>query len=309
MFRPARVFLLALVLALALIPSSSPASVLWFGDKDGLHQIDIPSNVVVADVALETPLAIAANAADGSAWVLTQSRLAHVASTGALLFDRDVRDLGSGLGAPRLLALNPNDGSVWAGFENKTLRFDGDGALLHTLAVSAADFAVAQDGSLWVAGPSALQHFDSNGHLLHSAAFGGTRRIKSIALDDAGGVLWLAGEKEVLKLSLTAPHPVLFSFFARETSSAISLDIQTGNLWLLGQQGLFSYGRDGTPLVSRDLRDFTIANPAAMLFDFASQSAWVGHQGGLSRIASFGSLIATFAADVKVGAPVAAVAG
>ena len=300
MHPPGRSFL-ALGFALALSSSSAFASVLWFGDRSGLHAIDTTTNTIVVNVPIERPVAVAVNAAGGSVWVMTQSRIAHFSSSGALLFEHAQRDLGSGLGAPRLLSLNPNDGSVWAAYENRIVHFDAAGAVLGSLNVSALALAIGQDGSLWVLESSSLHRYDANGNRALSAPIAATRRMKFIALDDTGAALWLGGEREVVKLSAASPDQTLLSFFAPETISALSIDTQTGDLWILGQQSLFSSRRDGSPSVSRDLRDFSIANPQAMLYDFGSQSAWVGHQSGLSRISSSGTFVATFPADVSAG--------
>ncbi|HYC93700.1 MAG TPA: hypothetical protein VEO54_31130, partial [Thermoanaerobaculia bacterium] len=267
---------------------------MWFGDKAGLHRIDTATNQIASSIDFEPAVAIAANAADGSLWALSQSRLAHLSEQGSLHFQAALRDLGSGLGAPRLLVLNPNDGSVWAGFENRILHFDAAGVVRHTLAVRALDAAVAQDGSVWLLTQSTLQQHDASGALLRSVALPNSQRLKHLALDDAGGVVWAAGEKELVQASLSAPDQTLLAIAAPETLSGISADMQTGDLWALGQNGLFSYGRDGRPRVSRDLRDFSIANPQTLVFDFSSQAAWVGHQGGLTRITVAGTVAATF---------------
>ncbi len=302
MQRSARgLFCWLLGLVAALHPLAVSASVLWFGDKDGLHQIDTVANRVIVDVALEPAVAVAVNAADGSVWALTQSRLLQLTRQGAVSAQVSIRDLGTGLGAPRLLVLNPNDASVWAGFENRVLHVDAGGIVRNTLPIAAQDLAVAQDGSLWVLGQSFLQQYDAAASLLKNVALtAGMQRMKHIALDDTGGAIWLAGDKDLLELSLSSPGHVVQAIVVPETTSAIATDVQTGELWLLGQNGLFSYGRDGTPHVSRDLRDFSISNPQSLVFDFPSQAVWVGHQQGLSRISVSGTLVAAFPADTKV---------
>ena len=301
MFRSVRSLLsCAFGVLVALLPLAASASVLWFGDKDSLHQIDTASNHVVVDVPFEPAVAIAVNAADSSVWTLTQKRLALVSSQGALQLQIALRDLGSGLGAPRFLALNPNDASVWAGFENRVLHFDATGALRHTLAIAPSDLAVAQDGSLWTLSQSLLEQRDSSAALVKSVSLGGAAKgAKHLAIDDTGGAIWLAGDKDVVKLNLAAPDQTLLTLVASETTSAISVDLQSGDLWILGQNTLFALTRDGSPRISRDLRDFSISNPQTLVFDFASQAVWVGHQQGLSRIATTGALIGTFPADVK----------
>jgi sulfur relay (sulfurtransferase) complex TusBCD TusD component (DsrE family) len=289
---------LALALSFLLHTFSLSAAAVWFGDRDGLHRIDTATNQVVASVPFEPAVAIAVNAADGSVWALSQSRLARLSEQGSVQFQVAVRDLGNGLGAPRLLVLNPNDGSVWAAFENRVLHFAATGALQHALPVHARDLAVAQDGSLWLLTGGALQQRDAAGALLRTVP--AAQRLKDLALDDAGGVLWLAGEKELLQLSLSNPAQPLLSLVAPETTSGISIDLQSGDLWVIGQNGLFAYGRDGSPRVSRDLRDFNIANPQTLLFDFSSQAAWVGHQRGLTRVTVAGTVAAAFPAAPHV---------
>lgn len=301
MHRSARFLRQALGIAVALYPLTVFAAGLWFGDKDGLHQIDSATNRVVTNVAFEPAASIAVNAADGSVWALTQTRLARLNEQGVVQFQAALRDLGNGLGAPRLLALNPNDASLWAGFENNVLHLDAAGVVRQTLPVRAQDLAVGQDGSVWILTQSSLQQRDAAGTLIKSVSLAGPAQgMKYLALDDAGGALWLAGQKELLQLSLASPEQTRLSLVAPETTAGISVDIQTGDLWVIGQNSLFSFRRDGTPRVSRDLRDFSIANPRTLVFDFASQAAWVGHQRGLSRITVDGTVAATFTAAAQV---------
>src|SRR5687768_11928420 len=92
---PTRGFLVVgLGIATALLPPTGSASVLGFGDKDGLHQIDTATNSVLLNVPFEAPAGIAVNAADGSVWVLTQSRLARVNAAGVVQSDHALKDLG-----------------------------------------------------------------------------------------------------------------------------------------------------------------------------------------------------------------------
>lgn len=293
MYRSARLRL-AVGIAFALHAFTLSAASLWFGDKDGLHRIDTASNQVVSNLVFDPPLSIAASAADGSLRVLSRERFAHLSEQGVVLFQISVRELGTGLGAPRLLVLNPNDGSVWAGFENRVLHIDTAGVVRRAIASRARDLAVAQDGSVWILTDSALQQYDSAAALIRSVALPAGQRLRHLALDDAGGAVWVAGERELVQLRLPAATQTDVSVLAPETIAGLSVDLQTGDVWVIGQHGLFSYARAGTPRVSRDLRDFSIANPQTLLFDFATQAAWVGHQGGVTRITAAGTVAATF---------------
>jgi Bacterial Ig domain len=291
---------LAIGLAVFLHVFPLSAASVWFGDKDGLHRIDTATNQIAASIPFEPAHAIAVNAGDGSLWAISQQRIARLGEQGSVLFQVAIRDLGTGLGAPQQLALNPNDGSIWAGFENGVLHLDSAGVVRHELSVRARDLAVAQDGSLWILTQSSLQQHDAAGTLTRSIALPNAQRFQHLALDDAGGAVWVAGEKDLVQVSLANPEQTLLSLLAPETVSGISVDLQSGDLWAIGQNGLFAYGRNGMPRVSRDLRDFSIANAQTLLFDFSSQAAWVGHQHGLTRITVAGTVAATFPAATHV---------
>src|SRR5690349_7863760 len=291
---------IGLSILLLLLTSSLSAASLWFGDKDGLHRIDIATNEVTSAAGFEPALAIAANAADGSVWALSQQRIARLDEQGAVQFSVSLRDLGNANGAPRFLALDPNDGSVWTGFENRVLHLDRTGVVRHAIDVRARDLAVAQNGTVWILTQSALQQHAADGVLLGTTTLPSASRFKFLALDDAGGLAWLAGEKDLVQVRLAAPGETVLSILAPETIAGISMDLQTGDLWTIGQNGLFAYGRDGRPRVSRDLRDFSIGNPQSLLFDFSSQAAWVGHQQGLTRITVAGTVSAAFPAAAHV---------
>src|SRR5437773_10365953 len=121
MRRSLRLFCWSLALIAAFSPLNVSASGLWFGDNDGLHQIDTAANGVVLNVPFEPPVSIAVNATDGSVWVLTQTRLARLNAAGGGQMQRAVHDLDNGIGAPRVLVLNPNDASAWLAFQNRVL--------------------------------------------------------------------------------------------------------------------------------------------------------------------------------------------
>ena len=288
---------LAIGLSIAIHALSLSAASLWYGDKDGLHRIDTATNQVAASVPFEPAIAIAVNSNDGSLWVVSQERVARVSEHGLVQLTKPLRDLGNALGAPRFLVLNPNDASVWVGLENAVVHLDAAGAIQHTIAAKANDLAIAQDGSVWILGSSALQRHDAAGALVRSIALTASQRYKHLALDDAGNALWLAGDKDLVQYVDGAQTQTIV---APETIAGISVDIQTGDVWIIGQNGLFSYGRDAQPHVSRDLRDFSIANPQALLFDFSSQAAWVGHQRGITRVTAAGTVAASFPAAVHV---------
>ncbi|MGH8578023.1 MAG: hypothetical protein ACREXJ_14165, partial [Gammaproteobacteria bacterium] len=168
--------------------------------------------------------------------------------------------------------------------------------------MSATDLGVAQDGALWVLLQGELRRYSADGALIQSTPLSAAdRQAKYLALDDTGGALWLAGEKRLAKRSLSDPSQVLLALTTAETLSTLSIDLQTGTLWVTGQQNLFGYAREGHFVVDQDLRAHGIANPQGVVFDFTHQALWVGHQQGLSRLDLDGALIATLPAAAKAG--------
>src|SRR6185503_12903713 len=84
MHKSVRLSFCILVFIAAFSPLTLSGASLWFGDKDGLHQIDPGTNRVILNVPFEAPVSIAVNGADGSVWTLTQTRLARLSAQGVL---------------------------------------------------------------------------------------------------------------------------------------------------------------------------------------------------------------------------------
>ncbi len=288
-------------LLLSLLPVCGSA--VWFGDNRGVHRVDGASNGIDLDIPSDAPVAIATNGTDGSAWVLTQGQVTHYRRDGETLFSASLAALVPALGASRGLAIDPRDGGLWLAGERRLAHLSASGAALARLEVPAEDMSVAQDGTLWMLLQGELRRYAADGALLHSTPLStADLQANHLALDDTGGVLWLADEKRLVQRSLFDPSRVLLALTTAETLSALSIDIQTGMLWLLGQQSLFGYARDGNRFSSHDLRAYGITNPQSLVFDFTHRALWVGHQQGLSRLDLEGGLIATLPAAAKSGA-------
>lgn len=287
----------------ALLTAVSAHASLWFGDNDGTHRVDPAVNRSVLDIRTDSPAALATDAADDSVWVLTQSRIEKYASDGTLRVGVELRTYSNNLGASRLLALNPADGSVWIAAERQLLHVDRTGALLGATNLSVQDMSVAQDGTLWALAADEIRRLANEGAPLASFALtGASRGAKHLALDDSGGVLWLAGGKRLEKRALADPSAVAREITLAETTPGVALDLQTGALYVLGQQSVFGFTREGEGVLARDLRPYGIANSQSIVFDFESQSLWVGHQQGLTRLEPGGDFVATIPAAVRAAA-------
>lgn len=287
-------------LLLSLLPVCGSA--IWFGDNWGVHRVDRATNEIDLNLPSDAPVAIAINGNHGSAWALTQGDIFKYNRDGVTQLSASLGALVPGLGTSRLLALDPRDGSVWLAGERRLVHLSATGALLARVDVSATDMSVAQDGTLWVLLPGEFRHYASDAVLLQSTVLAATdRQAKYLALDDTGAALWLAGEKQLTQRSFSDPSQIMLDLTPAETISALSIDIQAGKLWVLGQQSLFGYARDGSRFLNQDLRAHGIANPQSLVFDFTAQALWVGHQQGISRLDLNGALITTLPAAAKAG--------
>jgi hypothetical protein len=321
-------FILRAFLALALMFTSiaSFSAPIWFGDDDGAHRVNTDTNRVDLTIRSVDPVALAINANDGSLWVLTANRVLRYRSDGTYQSGAFLRTFSNSIGDGLALALNPNDGSLWVAGQNRLLLLNANGGLLRQIDVSTQDLSVAQDGTLWLlARDGAIRHYGSNGALLHSVSPDGpghgrdnnsygngnngsnNRNNNSangtyLALDDTGGALWIADGKDLTKRSLSDPGHVLLSKRLPESVNDMSLDVQSGELWVIGDRSLFTLTRAGSVILTRDLRDSSISNPNTVVFDFATQGVWVGHQHGISRLDVDGRLIAAIRANDAVNA-------
>ncbi len=286
--------------SIALLPVSGSA--IWFGDNRGVHRVDAATGRIDLEIPSDPPVALAIDGKAGSAWALTQGQIVKYGRDGTILFSASLGALVPGLGTSRLLALDPRDGSVWLAGEKRLARLAPSGARLVHFPVSVEDMSVAQDGTLWVLLQGELRRYAPDGASLQTTPLSAAdQKARYLALDDPGGFLWLAGEKQLTRHSLSDPAAPTLELATVEPVSALSIDIQTGALWLIGQQSLFGYARDGTRFLNQDLRAHGIANPQSLVFDFTRRALWVGHQQGLSRLDLDGAPLATLPAAAKSG--------
>jgi hypothetical protein len=290
-------FVLAAACALLAVPAQ--ASMLWFGDQAGIHQIDTAANQVVANVVQDQSSAMVVNPKDGSLWVLTASRLLKYSATGSLLSQTDLKSVSNGQGSIRRLALGSSDDSVWVAVDKVVAHFTSDAAQLASFQTPelVQDIAIAQDQSLWVLGQTQLLHYSAAGALPSVRLDALTQNSQYLALDDAANVMWLAGGagfKHLEQLDSRDPSHVLQSLTLGDTAAGLAVAPDTHTLWVLGPTTLTPYaisGAAGTPTSLKSLN-----NTQAIAYDQSSQSLWVGHGAGISRFTAQGLYVTTLAA-------------
>ena len=286
-------------LAILLAAFAVRASV-WFGDQDGLHRVDTATNSADLNIGSSEPVALAVNSTDGSVWALTRSRISKYSSDGTRLFTRSLDSLVDHVGDGRGLAVNAANGSAWVAGQQRLMHLSAGGSLLTVVWGGVTDLAVAQDGTAWVLdddGDELRRYADEGALLSRTRLFdSASRAARFIELDDTRGAIWLGGAQSLIKRSLSDPSRVLLTVGASQPVQAISLDVQTGELWVLGPSSFYGYGADGTRFVSENVANDGASSPQTLAFDIGTQAIWIGHRRGISRFTRAGDRIATIRA-------------
>ncbi|APV48358.1 hypothetical protein BWI17_00845 [Betaproteobacteria bacterium GR16-43] len=288
-----------LALVLLSVAFSSNAS-LWFGDEDGVHRVNTDTNRADLNINSSEPIGLSVNSTDGSVWSLTRSRIAKYNAAGATVFSRTLSSYSDSIGSGRQLAVNAANGSAWVTGERRLLHISPAGALLSVASTDATDMAVAQDGTLWILdeGDNEIRRYANEGALLSRTHLSGvSRESLYIALDDTRGVFWLGGDHSLVKRSLANPSTVLKTITTSDEVNALSLDVQTGEVWVLGRTSFYGYRPDGTRFVSEYVGNDGVYDPETLAFDIGTQAIWIGHRNGLTRFTRNGNKVATIRAN------------
>lgn len=282
---------------------------LWLGSGDALSQIDTENNQVNRTVYVGDTGKLQALCADpeGDVWAVGDKRLLKVAANGATLFEIEERSLG--LGGPAFALLNPYDHSLWLVAGKYLLHLDANGQTIGKSVLPGVSRAagLGLDENLWVLGNKELWQYSPQGklvasHNLHTMV---KEEPQHIAVDTLADGLWLAGERRLVRLDLNALDRPSWDVLLPKPAQALALDERNGIVWVLMNELLSAYRRDGTLVVAVNLVPLQVEKASVMVFDASSQSLWLGHKHGFSRFSATGELQATFASDVpgeKLGA-------
>ncbi|QJR13961.1 Ig-like domain-containing protein [Usitatibacter palustris] len=286
-------------LLLCLAAAGAQAS-LWYGDTQGLHRVATGTNTTDVNAAAAEPAAIAIDPTDGSVWSVSRTRVSKFSKDGVLVFSRTLASYADNIGQGRSVAVNANDATLWVGGERRVLRLARDGSLMAVLqGGGSTDLKIAQDDSLWVLDEDrdALRHYNYDASFIERVNLGGaSRRARFLAVDDARGFLWLAGDGVLIQRDIINPSLVLRRVEVSHDVNAISLDPERGELWVLGNNSFHGYRADGTRFKSENLGNDGVNDPGALVFDFDTQDVWIGHRRGVSRFTRTGDRIATLPA-------------
>lgn len=295
---------LSALLLPAAAQNSAPVSVVWLADHKHLKRIDLTTNQVDLVVSLDHEAdALAVDPMDNGVWVLAQKKLFKFDSNGQSAFQIELKNIADKLDDPKHLVLNPYDASLWVGGEKSLLHVDAQGRRLGAWKVAEVIQAMTLDAdeSLWLLGHRHLWHISREGAVLHSLDL--RPQIKEpehIAIDSLGGLLWVAGKKELIRFELShldqaARTIILPSTTGNDESKilAVAVDPLLGSLWFATKKKnrLFIYDREANLLKTVDFGAHDLGEPQILVFEPVSASFWLGGKKALARFSSNGDFV------------------
>lgn len=310
------IFLIALsaLLLPAAAQNSTFSSAVWLADHKHLKRIDLVTNQVDLTVSLDHEAeALAVDPTDSGVWALAQKKLFKFDSNGQAVFQVDIKSLVDKLDDPKHLVLNPYDASLWVGGEKMLVHVNAQGQWLGAWQVSGEIQAMELDAdeSLWLLTHKSLLHLSRQGAILHNLNL--KSRVKEpeyLAVDSLGGLVWVAGKKELIQLELshldqsvrTVSLPPKMG--ADETKiSALAVDPLLGNLWITTEKNhLLIYDRSARPLKTVDFGSHDLGETLTLVFEPLSASFWVGGKKAVGRFDSNGEFVARIAVDKEAEA-------
>ena len=300
-------FLVAAAISFASSMTALAAPLIWFSSGDSLYQVDGTSNALVRTIAVKSIGHLAADG-QGAVWAATQDQIVKIGADGAMLFQSDLKTLG--LASLAIIAVDLYDNSVWLTDSKSLVRLDAQGQKLATLASplgGVRQMRIGLDESVWLLGTKQLARVGSSGAPL--AVFDlrpvTSAEPKDFVVDDLGGLIWLAGEKELVQVDRATASHVSNRINLADVAGALALQSRSGAVWVLGSSTLASYAMSGALVRTVDLANLGVGGADSLAFDSAGESLWVTYQAGLARVSTSGALVAVVSTQ-KAGEEVTA---
>ncbi len=301
--------IVAMFVVMCLSFSVQAASV-WFAGNQYSYQVDTDTNSITNSLFINKATDLAVDASDSSIWSASSQQLSKYDSSGTPLFQISLQTLN--LVPPLHLVADPYNGSVWVtdsivlGHQNKLVHLNKQGQLLGEWPISTRiwDSALSLDQSLWLLSKKRLSHYNAQDTLLASYNLSAPvlNEPKFLAIDSIAKRMWVASESQLLQYDLGNPGQPLLNLALPEVISGITIMPGSGTLWALAEKSLRGYARDGVLVNTVNLKAIGIANPRRLVYEPVSQSFWLGHEIGLSRLSADGTVIITLPAAMPVQA-------
>jgi Glucodextranase, domain B/PKD domain len=252
---------------------------------------------------LEKAEFLALNPYDQSVWIAGEKTLLHLDKDGTLLQSTVLPD------KVRAIALSLDE-TFWVMGERHIWQVQADGS-----------FTEPFDLPETIAAPKNDDNDD------HGDRSDEPKSIRFIALDPLGEVLWMANLRHLARINLKdSSDAVIISHDAaqippeesehkgkqekehserkRDHSTLIydvSVDPQSGTLWLLTEDTLISFDRGGNPDVTIPLPD-DVKKPEHLAFDPSGQGLWVSGKGSVGHVDLADNRVTSLAVDKSVEA-------
>lgn len=277
------------------LPMAVNASVVWFSTDEHLIRVDAATNAIAQTLPIKDIASLTVDS-QSAAWIVTEKQVSKISSDGTTLFQSEWRALG--LKEAPTIAVNPYDNGVWLVDQKTALRLDVNGRTLTSISLAGTDvrqIQIAQDESLWILGNKRLAHYSPSGLLiagfdLHKIA---NAEPKYFVVDDIGGSIWLAGEKQLIQVDLASAQQVLRRVALVDKVLGLVMQPRTGAIWVLGDDSLGVFDVTGTLVRDIDLKGQAIKGIDTLVFDAVADSVWVTQKAGVARFsASTGNLLA-----------------
>jgi len=322
------VFLISLsaLLLPAAAQNSAPASAVWFADHKDLKRIDLGTNQVGLTVALDHEAqALAIDPVDDIVWALVQKQLLKFDADGQSILRIDLKNQTKKLDEPRSLVFNPYDATLWVAGEKVLLHLDAQGKLLQEWEASdeIQSMGLDVDESLWLLTHRQLRHLSPQGAVLQGLDLKSyIKEPEHLAVDSLGGLLWVAGKKELIQLELNQLNQTPRSISVPGGKSAeekeeeddddgddddkkilaLTADPLLGTLWLVTKHSLLIYDRSGSLLKTVDLGPPDLGGMKTLAFEPVSASLWLGGKKAVERFTSNGDFVAHVAVEKEAEA-------
>ena len=118
-----------------------------------------------------------------------------------------------------------------------------------------------------------------------------------LVVDHVGGVLWLAGSKQVVQLKLDRLDQVALTISLSEHIASFALNPLTSQLWIATHEQLHHYDLNGTLIGSVHFADAGLKKPESIVFDPAANGLWIAAKDAVARYSADGVLQAVFPAE------------
>ncbi len=285
----------------AMLATSAVAAGIWFSAGDSLYRVDPASGQALLVANPGTTQALAVDPKDGSVWALVSNRALKLGESGNVLAEFDLK--GIGFENATGLSLNPYTSTLWLGDGKALAQVGTAGNLIAMSQVPGVvrPLALGVDEDVWVLGNKQLWRYSPQGALLssHDISAQAKDSTKLLAVDSVNTALWVAGERELLQLRLPSLAQVAPNITIAQTVVDLALDPKRGVAWVLTQDAISAYGKDGSALRTIDVRPLAVT-AAALSFDAATDGLWLAHGSGLIRFTSDGAIAATIATNAAV---------